>query len=117
MDLSKVIILIKMERTMNTNDCEQQKKYTISFFLKATLYTIAAVILLGIVDQFQKEKEETIEAFNNNQEIICSNIRLSTIVSKQKGYHFDTNYGNLITNGDTVVNLSTCKKRDTHNGK
>ena len=111
MDLSKVTILIKMERTMNTNDCEQQKQYTISFFFKATLYTIAAVILLGIVDQLQKEREETIEAFNNNEKIICSNIGLSTIVSKQKGYHFDTNYGNLITNGDTVFNLSTCKKR------
>ena len=102
---------------MNTNDCEQQKQYAISFFFKATLYTIAAVILLGIVDQLQKEREETIEAFNNNQEIICSNIGLETIVSKPKGYHFDTNYGNLITNGDTVVNLSTCKKRDIHNGK
>jgi hypothetical protein len=117
MDLSKVTILIKMEPTMNTNDCEQQKKYTISFFFKATLYTIAAVILLGIVDQLQKEREETIDAFNNNEEIICSNIRLSKIISKPKGYHFDTNYPNLITNGDIVVNLSTCKKRDIHNGK
>lgn len=102
---------------MNTTNCEQQKQYTISFFFKTTLFIIAAVILLGIVEQLQKEREETIDAFNNNQEIICSNIGLSTIVSKQKGYHFDTNYGNLITNGDTVVNLRSCKKRDTHNGK
>jgi hypothetical protein len=99
------------------NDCKKKKQYIISFFLKGILFAIFAVILLGMIHQLANEQQETIDAFNNNEEIICSNIGLTTIVSKPKGYHFDTNYPNLITNGDTVVNLSTCKKRDIHNGK
>jgi hypothetical protein len=99
------------------NDCKKKKQYIISFLLKGILFAIFGVILIGMIYQLSNEREETIEAFNNNEEIICSNIGLSTIVSKPKGYHFDTNYPNLITNGDTVVNLSTCKKRDIHNGK
>ena len=67
--------------------------------------------MLGMIHQLSNEQQETIDAFNNNEEIICSNIGLSTIVSKQKGYHFDTNYGNLITNGDLVFHISKCKKR------
>jgi hypothetical protein len=102
---------------MNNNDCKKKKQYIISFLLKGMLFTIFAFIMLGMIYQLSNKQQETIEAFNNNEEIICSNIGLSTIVSKQKGYHFDINYGNCITNGDTVVNLSTCKKRDKHNGK
>ena len=99
------------------HNCNKKKQYIISFLLKGILFTIFGVILIGMIYQLSNEQQETIDAFNNNEEIICSNIGLSTIVSKQKGYHFDTNYGNLITNGDTVVNLSTCKKRDINNGK
>ena len=99
------------------HNCKKKKQYIISFLLKGILFAIFAFIMLGMIYQLSNEQQETIDAFNNNEEIICSNIGLSTIVSKQKGYHFDTNYPNLITNGDTVVNLSTCKKRDTNNGK
>lgn len=103
--------------TIPVDDCKKKKQYIISFFLKGILFTIFGVIMLGMIYQLSNEQQETIDAFNNNEEIICSNIRLSKIISKPKGYHFDTNYPNRITNGDTVVNLSTCKKRDTNNGK
>ncbi len=102
---------------MNNNDCKKKKQYIISFLLKGILFTIFGVILIGMIYQLSNEQQETIDAFNNNAEIICSNIGVNKIISKPKGYHFDTNYGNLITNGDTVVNLSTCKKRDIHNEK
>jgi hypothetical protein len=96
---------------MNNNDCKKKKQYIISFLLKGILFAILTVILLSIIHQLANEQQETIDAFNNNEEIICSNIRLSKIISKPKGYHFETNNPNLITNGDLVFHICKCKKR------
>lgn len=80
---------------------------------KKIFFSNVAVISLGLIfflityfAQMNEinEKEELIEAFKTNKELVCS----SKIVSLNNGFSFDEKRENYITNGSEIFSISRC---------
>lgn len=93
-------------------NCQQDKEYIFSFLLRSFFFGVIVLIFLGIDEQSNKEEVEVKKAFHNNEELICISGTSQKIISKNKGYEFEKNNNNLITNGDIVFDISRCRKRD-----
>ena len=84
---------------------EELKKENISerkLFVNIFLIIILAIGAFFIVYNWQqstiKDKEDLIEAFNSNKELIC----FSKIVSISNGYKFDEKRVNYVTDGVNI---------------
>ena len=90
---------------------EELKKENISerkLFVNIFLIIILAIGAFFIVYNWQqstiKDKEDLIEAFNSNKELIC----FSKIVSISNGYKFDEKRVNYVTDGSNIFFISRC---------
>ncbi len=90
---------------------EELKKENISerkLFVSIFLIIILAIGAFFIVYNWQqstiKDKEDLIEAFNSNKELIC----FSKIVSISNGYKFDEKRVNYVTDGVNIFLISRC---------
>ena len=90
---------------------EELKKENISerkLFVNIFLIIILAIGAFLIVYNWQqstiKDKEDLIEAFNSNKELIC----FSKIVSISNGYKFDEKRVNYVTDGVNIFLISRC---------
>ena len=90
---------------------EELKKENISerkLFVNIFLIIILAIGAFFIVYNWQqstiKDKEDLIEAFNSNKELIC----FSKIVSISNGYKFDEKRVNYVTDGVNIFLISRC---------
>ena len=90
---------------------EELKKENISerkLFVNIFLIIILAIGAFLIVYNWQqstiKDKEDLIEAFNSNKELIC----FSKIVSISNGYKFDEKRTDFITDDVNIFLISRC---------
>jgi len=90
---------------------EELKKENISerkLFVNIFLIIILAIGAFLIVYNWQqstiKDKEDLIEAFNSNKELIC----FSKVVSISNGYKFDEKRVNYVTDGVNIFLISRC---------
>ena len=69
---------------------------------------VLAVIIFSFIFTIQRngiiEKENLINAFNSNEQIVCS----SKIVSLNNGFKFDEKRENYVTNGVDIFLISKC---------
>lgn len=69
---------------------------------------VLAVIIFLFIFTIQRngitEKENLINAFNSNEQIVCS----SKIVSLNNGFKFDEKRENYVTNGVDIFLISKC---------
>ena len=90
---------------------EELKKENISerkLFVSIFLIIILAISAFFIVYNWQqstiKDKEDLIEAFKTNKELIC----FSKVVSISNGYKFDEKRVNYVTDGVNIFLISRC---------
>ena len=90
---------------------EELKKENISerkLFVNIFLIIILAIGAFLIVYNWQqstiKDKEDLIEAFKTNKELIC----FSKVVSISNGYKFDEKRVNYVTDGVNIFLISRC---------
>lgn len=69
---------------------------------------VLAVIIFSFIFTIQRngiiEKENLVNAFNSNEQIVCS----SKIVSLNNGFKFDEKRENYVTNGVDIFLISKC---------
>ena len=76
----------------------------VSIFLKILLAIGAFFMIYNWQQSTIKDKEDLIEAFNSNKELIC----FSKIVSISNGYKFDEKRVNYVTDGVNIFFISRC---------
>ena len=81
-----------------------ERKLFASIFLKILLAIGAFFIVYNWQQSTIKDKEDLIEAFNSNKELIC----FSKIVSISNGYKFDEKRVNYVTDGVNIFLISRC---------
>ena len=81
-----------------------ERKLFVNIFLKIILAIGAFFIVYNLQQSTIKDKEDLIEAFNSNKELIC----FSKIVSISKGYKFDEKRTDFITDGVNIFLISRC---------
>ena len=75
-----------------------ERKLFVNIFLKIILAIGAFFIVYNWQQSTIKDKEDLIEAFNSNKELIC----FSKIVSISNGYKFDEKRVNYVTDGVNI---------------
>ena len=81
-----------------------ERKLFVNIFLKIILAIGAFLIVYNWQQSTIKDKEDLIEAFNSNKELIC----FSKIVSISNGYKFDEKRVNYVTDGVNIFLISRC---------
>lgn len=81
-----------------------ERKLFVSIFLIIILAIGAFLIVYNWQQSTIKDKEDLIEAFNSNKELIC----FSKIVSISNGYKFDEKRVNYVTDGVNIFLISRC---------
>ena len=81
-----------------------ERKLFVNIFLKIILAIGAFFIVYNWQQSTIKDKEDLIEAFNSNKELIC----FSKIVSISNGYKFDEKRVNYVTDGVNIFLISRC---------
>ena len=81
-----------------------ERKLFVSIFLIIILAIGAFLIVYNWQQSTIKDKEDLIEAFNSNKELIC----FSKIVSISKWYKFDEKRVNYVTDGVNIFLISRC---------
>ena len=81
-----------------------ERKLFVNIFLKIILAICAFLIVYNWQQSTIKDKEDLIEAFNSNKELIC----FSKIVSISNGYKFDEKRVNYVTDGSNIFFISRC---------
>ena len=81
-----------------------ERKLFVSIFLIIILAIGAFLIVYNWQQSTIKDKEDLIEAFNSNKELIC----FSKIASISKGYKFDEKRTDFITDGVNIFLISRC---------
>lgn len=90
------------------NICLKEKRVFYKY-LWNLLFFIAVIFFIYMENKNSRDSiEKTVEAFNNNQEIICD----KKIVSKQKGYNFYEKDNNYIANGENMFLISRCSIKE-----
>jgi hypothetical protein len=81
-----------------------ERKLFVSIFLIIILAIGAFLIVYNWQQSTIKDKEDLIEAFNSNKELIC----FSKVVSISNGYKFDEKRVNFVTDGVNIFLISRC---------
>lgn len=87
----------------NVNEVKEK-----NLFFSMIRAIVLAVIIFSFIFTIQRngiiEKENLINAFNSNEQIVCS----SKIVSLNNGFKFDEKRENYVTNGVNIFLISKC---------
>ena len=86
------------------NECKKDKEL---FFiiLRRIILAICVFLLLFVIYEIEKNnKNEIINAFKNNKELICD----SLLVSIANGYVFEKDNEFIVSNGVNIFNLKRC---------
>ena len=86
------------------NECKKDKEL---FFiiLRRIILAICVLLLLFVIYEIEKNnKNEIINAFKNNKELICD----SLLVSIANGYVFEKDNEFIVSNGVNIFNLKRC---------
>ena len=87
----------------NVNEVKEK-----NLFFSMIRAIVLAVIIFSFIFTIQRngitEKENLINAFNSNEQIVCS----SKIVSLNNGFKFDEKRENYLTNGIDIFLISKC---------
>lgn len=87
----------------NVNEVKEK-----NLFFSMIRAIVLAVIIFSFIFTIQRngiiEKENLINAFNSNEQIVCS----SKIVSLNNGFKFDEKRENYVTNGVDIFLISKC---------
>ena len=86
------------------NECKKDKEL---FFiiLRRIILAICVLLLLFVIYEIEKNnKNEIINAFKNNKELICD----SLLVSVANGYVFEKDNEFIVSNGVNIFNLKRC---------
>ena len=89
---------------MEDKENKDEKKLFVSIFSIIILAIGAFLIVYNWQQSTIKDKEDLIEAFNSNKELIC----FSKIVSISNGYKFDEKRVNYVTDGVNIFLISRC---------
>lgn len=81
-----------------------ERKLFVNIFLKIILAICAFLIVYNWQQSTIKDKEDLIEAFKTNKELIC----FSKVVSISNGYKFDEKRVNYVTDGSNIFFISRC---------
>ena len=81
-----------------------ERKLFVNIFLKIILAIGAFFIVYNWQQSTIKDKEDLIEAFKTNKELIC----FSKVVSISNGYKFDEKRVNYVTDGVNIFLISRC---------
>ena len=81
-----------------------ERKLFVSIFLIIILAIGAFLIFYNWQQSTIKDKEDLIEAFKTNKELIC----FSKVVSISNGYKFDEKRVNYVTDGVNIFLISRC---------
>lgn len=88
-------------------ECKKEKEKFFSI-LKRVIFTLTIILIFLLLIKHQRDNEQKIiDAFNDNKELICK----SSIVSLSKGYKFEKNSEDLISNGVDIFNIKRCTLR------
>ena len=86
------------------NECKKDKEL---FFiiLRRIILAICVLLLLYVIYEIEKNnKNEIINAFKNNKELICD----SLLVSIANGYVFEKDNEFIVSSGVNIFNLKRC---------
>lgn len=86
------------------NECKKDKEL---FFiiLRRIILAICVLLLLYVIYEIEKNnKNEVINAFKNNKELICD----SLLVSIANEYVFEKDNEFIVSNGVNIFNLKRC---------
>jgi hypothetical protein len=91
---------------INTFDNKCKKDKEIFFFILKRIILASCVILLFFIlaKKDEENKNEVINAFKNDNELICN----SSIVSIKNGYQFKEDKKFFVSNGVNIFNLKRC---------
>ncbi|MBU3014703.1 hypothetical protein KO488_08040 [Poseidonibacter lekithochrous] len=86
------------------NECKKDKELFFTI-LRRIILAICVLLLLYVIYEIEKNnKNEVINAFKNNKELICD----SLLVSIANGYVFEKNNEFIVSNGVNILNLKRC---------
>ena len=86
------------------NECKKDKELFFSI-LRRIILAICVLLLLYVIYEIEKNnKNEIINAFKNNKELICD----SLLVSIGNGYEFEKDNEFIVSNGVNIFNLKRC---------
>ena len=86
------------------NECKKDKELFFTI-LRRIILAICVLLLLYVIYEIEKNnKNEIINAFKNNKELICD----SLLVSIANGYVFEKDNEFIVSNGVNIFNLKRC---------
>ena len=86
------------------NECKKDKELFFTI-LRRIILAICVLLLLFVIYEIEKNnKNEIINAFKNNKELICD----SLLVSIANGYEFEKDNEFIVSNGVNIFNLKRC---------
>lgn len=89
-------------------ECSKEKTLFYKNIIRLTLFSLMVLLVYMERKNTNDKKEEIINAFNSNQEIICD----KKIVSKDRSYIFYKDDTKYITNGENMFLLRLCRVKD-----
>lgn len=97
---------------MTVNTCQNDRKFVHLSIVRTFLFVFVISMVIVITNNVNNNLTDTIKSFNNNEEIQCQSGGITKIVSKPKGFYYDSKNSNSITNGDIIFTIENCTRSD-----